>query len=107
MQFEKIKGSYKKIYKLIMGNDNPVDYEQASVLWNHWIEADCNAFNNAHIYACGSMESLLGQWQKSRYILKDLVIIAKGALTPNCNPKSITLQSSECLDRLQTESANI
>jgi len=107
MQFEKIKGLDKKISKLIMGNDNQVDYEQASVLWDHWIEVGGNAFDNAHIYGGGSMESLLGQWHKSRNNLKDLVIIAKGAHTPNCNPKSITSQLSESLDRLQTESADI
>ena len=107
MQFEKIKGLDKKISKLIMGNDNQVDYEQASVLWDHWIEVGGNAFDNAHIYGGGSMEILLGQWHKSRNNLKDLVIIAKGAHTPNCNPKSITSQLSESLDRLQTESADI
>ena len=107
MQFEKIKGLDKKISKLIMGNDNQVDYEQASVLWDHWIEVGGNAFDNAHIYGGGSMESLLGKWHKSRNILRDLVIIAIGAHAPNCNPKSITLQLSESLDRLQTESADI
>ena len=107
MQFEKIKGLDKKISKLIMGNDNQVDYEQASVLWDHWIEVGGNAFDNAHIYGGGIMESLLGYWHKSRNNLKDLIIIAKGAHSPNCNPKSITLQLSESLDRLQTQTADI
>ncbi len=107
MQYDKIEGLDKEISKLIMGNDNQVDYEQASILWDHWIEVGGNSFDNAHIYGDGSMEILLGKWHKSRNNLKDLVIIAKGAHTPNCNPKSISSQLSESLDRLQTESADI
>jgi aryl-alcohol dehydrogenase-like predicted oxidoreductase len=36
-----------------------------------------------------------------------LVIVAKGAHTPNCDPKSISSQLTESLDRLQTETADI
>ena len=69
------------------------------------IEVGGNAFDNAHIYGQGSMEKLLGDWHRKRDNLKDLVIIAKGAHTPNCDPKSITSQLTESLDRLQTETA--
>ena len=34
-------------------------------------------------------------------------MIAKGAHTPNCNPKSISTQLTESLDRLQCDSADI
>ena len=39
--------------------------------------------------------------------LKDLIIIAKGAHTPNCNPESISSQLTDSLDRLQCESSDI
>ena len=107
MQYDKITGLEKKISKLIMGNDNQNDYDTAAKLWDHWIQVGGNAFDNAHIYGGGSMEKLLGKWHKSRNNLKDLVIIAKGAHTPNCDPKSISTQLTESLDRLQCESADV
>ena len=107
MQYDNINGLEKSISKLIMGNDNQTDYDEAAKLWDHWVEVGGNAFDNAHIYGGGSMETLLGKWHKSRNNLNDLVIIAKGAHTPNCNPQSITIQLSESLDRLKCESADI
>ncbi len=107
MKYDKIKGLEKKISKLILGNDNQNDYDEASRLWDHWIEVGGNAFDNAHIYGGGSMETLLGKWHTSRNNLNDLVIIAKGAHTPNCNPKSISEQLTESLDRLNCESSDI
>ena len=107
MKYDKIIGLEKNISKLIMGNDNQTNYDEASMLWDHWVEVGGNAFDNAHVYGGGSMETLLGKWHKSRNNLKDLVIIAKGAHTPNCNPKSISTQLTESLDRLQCDSADI
>ncbi len=107
MKYDKINGLEKKISKLILGNDNQTIYDEAAKLWDHWINVGGNAIDNAHIYGGGTMESLLGKWQKSRNILDDLVIIAKGAHTPNCDPKSISTQLTESLDRLECESADI
>ena len=90
-----------------MGNDNQTDYDLASKLWDHWVEVGGNAFDNAHIYGGGSMESLLGKWHRKRGNLDELVIIAKGAHTPNCDPKSLSQQLTESLERLQIESADI
>ena len=107
MQYDSIDGLDKKISRLIMGNDNQTDFDEASKLWDHWIEVGGNAFDNAHIYGGGSMETLLGKWHRKRENLNDLVIIAKAAHTPNCNPKSLSHQLTESLDRLQTETTDI
>tara|TARA_Y100000768_G_scaffold273572_1_gene209443 strand:- start:136 stop:1101 length:966 start_codon:yes stop_codon:yes gene_type:complete len=107
MKYDKIKGLDKKISKLIIGNDNQTDYDEASKLWDHWIEVGGNAFDNAHIYGGGSMETLLGKWHRSRNNKDDLVIIAKGAHTPNCNPNSISSELTESLDRLESDFADI
>jgi len=107
MKYDKIKGLDKDISKLIMGNDNQIYFDEASKLWDHWIEVGGNAFDTAYVYGGGSQEKLLGDWHRKRNNLKDLVIIAKGAHTPNCDPESISLQLTESLDRLQTETANI
>ncbi len=107
MKYDIIKGLDKKISKLIIGNDNQTDYDEACKLWDYWIEVGGNAFDNAHIYGGGSMETLLGKWHKSRNNLNELVIIAKGAHTPDCNPKSLSSQLTESLDRLESECADI
>ena len=103
MKYDKIDGLDKKISKLIMGNDNQTYFNEASKLWDNWMEVGGNAFDTAYIYGGGSMEKLLGEWHRKRNNLNDLVIVAKGAHTPNCDPASISSQLTESLDRLQTE----
>ena len=107
MYYDKIKGLDKKISKLIMGNDNQTEFDSAAKLWDHWITVGGNAFDNAHQYGKGSMETLMGDWQEKRNIRDDVVLIAKGAHTPNCNPISIPIQLTESLDRLKTDFADI
>ena len=107
MDYDKIKGLDKKISKLIMGNDNQTEFDSAEKLWDHWISIGGNAFDNAHVYGNGSMETLIGEWQEKRKIREDIVIIAKGAHTPNCDPVSISLQLTESLSRLKTYFADI
>ena len=107
MYYDKIKGLEKKISKLIMGNDNQTEFDSAVKLWDHWISIGGNAFDNAHIYGNGSMETLIGTWQEKRKIREDIVLIAKGAHTPNCDPDSISSQLTESLDRLKTDFADI
>jgi aryl-alcohol dehydrogenase-like predicted oxidoreductase len=107
MKYDKIEGLDKEISKLIMGNDNQTYFDEAAKLWDHWMEVGGNAFDTAYIYGGGSMEKLLGQWHRKRNNLKDLVIVAKGAHTPHCDPQSISKQLTESLDRLQTETADI
>ena len=107
MKYNKIDGLEKDISKLIMGNDNQTSFDEATKLWDHWVEVGGNAFDTAYIYGGSSQEKLLGEWHRKRNNLKDLVIVAKGAHTPNCDPKSISSQLTESLDRLQTETADI
>ena len=107
MNYDKIKGLDKKISKLIMGNDNQSEFDSAAKLWDHWISIGGNAFDNAHIYGNGSMETLIGTWQEKRKIRDDIILIAKGGHTPNCDPDSISSQLTESLDRLKTDFADI
>ena len=38
MKYDKIEGIDKDISKLVMGCDNQDDINEASMLWDHWIE---------------------------------------------------------------------
>ena len=107
MKYDKIDGLDKTISKLIMGNDNQTYFDEAAKLWDYWMEVGGNAFDTAYIYGGGSMEKLLGEWHRKRNNLEELVIVAKGAHTPNCDPESISKQLTESLDRLQIETADI
>ena len=60
MKYDKIEGLDRNISKLIMGNDNQTYFDEASKLWDKWMEVGGNAFDTAHIYGGGSMEKLLG-----------------------------------------------
>ncbi len=107
MKYDKIKGLNKKISKLILGNDNQTEFDSAAKLWDHWIEVGGNAFDNAYVYGNGVMELLMGKWHTKRKIRDKLVLIAKGAHTPNCNPEGISSELTISLDRLKTDFADI
>ena len=107
MKYDTIQGLEKKISKLILGNDNQTEYDSAAELWDHWIKVGGNAFDNAHIYGGGLMEKLLGEWHTNRNNRESLVIIAKGAHTPNCNPQGVSDQLTESLERLKIDCADI
>src|SRR5262249_24941817 len=55
----------------------------------------------------GGLERDLGTWISNRGVRKDVVIVAKGAHSPNCNPVALTSQLLESLDRLHTDHADI
>ena len=107
MKYDKIDGLDRDISKLIMGNDNQTYFDEAAKLWDHWMEVGGNAFDTAYVYGGGAQEKLLGDWHRKRDNLRELVIIAKGAHTPHCDPASISSQLTESLDRLQIETADI
>ena len=107
MKYNTIEGLDKKLSKLILGNDNQTKYDNAAKVWDHWIEVGGNTFDNAFIYGDGLQEKLLGQWHNKRNNRKDIIIIIKGAHTPDCNPKSLSEQLTISLERLQIECADI
>ena len=102
MKYGQIAGVDKKVSRILMGVDNQRTIAHATVMFDDFIERGGNAFDTAHVYGGGRMERLFGQWVKTRGIRESVVIIGKGAHTPWCNPKDLTEQLIESLDRLQT-----
>jgi len=107
MKYGSVLNLPKKVSRLIMGVDNQVTMPHAAGIFDYWIESGGNAFDTAFIYAGGLNEKLLGQWIKNRGIRNDVVIIAKGAHTPHCNPKSIREQFTISLERMQIDHADL
>jgi predicted dehydrogenase/aryl-alcohol dehydrogenase-like predicted oxidoreductase len=107
MKYANVDGVEKPVSRLVMGCDNQRTIAHLSVMADDFFERGGNCFDTAYVYGGGTMEKLLGQWIKNRGIRKDVVVIAKGAHTPQCDPVSLTKQLHESLSRLQTDYADI
>jgi len=107
MKYGEIAGVGKKVSRLLMGVDNQPNIAHASIMFDDFVEQGGNAFDTAYIYGGGRLELLLGQWIRNRGIREEVVILAKGAHTPDCNPTALSRQLLESLDRLQTDYVDI
>jgi aryl-alcohol dehydrogenase-like predicted oxidoreductase len=107
MKYGQIVGVEKPVSRLVMGVDNQVSWPHASVMFDDFFERGGNCFDSAYIYGGGRCEKILGQWLKNRNIREQVVILDKGAHTPNCNPEALKRQLLESLDRLQVDYVDI
>ncbi len=103
----KLPGVARPVSQLIIGCDNKETMADGAPVWDAWLAAGGNAFDTAHIYGGGKLETALGQWIKARGIENEVIITAKGAHTPNCTPEAIGTQLTQSLDRLQISRAPI
>lgn len=115
MKYGSIAGVDKPISRLVMGVDNQLIWPQTAVMLDDYFERGGNSFDTAYTYGRGfyaqldrdGCEKMLGHWIKNRGIREQVVIIDKGAQTPYCNPKALTQQLLESLERLQTDYVDI
>jgi aryl-alcohol dehydrogenase-like predicted oxidoreductase len=107
MKYGEVAGVGKPISRLIMGCDNQRTMAHSAIMFDDFFERGGNCFDTAFVYGGGVMEKLLGQWVKNRGLRNEVVVIAKGAHTPQCDPVSLTKQLHESLSRLQTDYADI
>ncbi|MCW8130112.1 MAG: aldo/keto reductase [Planctomycetota bacterium] len=101
MKYGTVKGLGKQVSRLVMGVDNQRTFAHAAVMFDDFFEQGGNCFDTAYIYGGGHSERLLGQWIRSRNLREQVVLLDKGAHTPHCNPKALTSQLLESLDRTQ------
>lgn len=97
----------KPISRLVMGVDNQTTLEQAQRMFDDYIERGGNAFDTAHIYGQGQCEAVFGQWLRASGLHEQIVLIGKGAHTPNCNPEALKTQLEESLNRLQVNKVDL
>jgi predicted dehydrogenase/aryl-alcohol dehydrogenase-like predicted oxidoreductase len=107
MRYGQIPGIAKPVSRLVMGVDNQPNLPYATVMFDDFAERGGNCFDTAYIYGGGRLERLLGQWVRNRGMRDQIVIIAKGAHTPHCDPESLTSQLHETLDRLGTDHVDL
>jgi len=98
----RIDGLSTPLSRIVMGCDHQPDLPTASALFDQYVELGGNVFDTAHFYLDGQAERRLGKWIANRGIRDDVVVIGKGAHTPDCNPDALSRQLVESLDRQGT-----
>jgi predicted dehydrogenase len=72
-----------------------------------WFEAGGNLFDTAWVYQAGKTETHFGEWQQSRGVRDEVVLIGKGAHSPLVYPDVIATQLDQSLERLRTDYVDI
>lgn len=102
----RIEGLDKPVSRLVLGVDNQVTMPHASAIFDDYFARGGNVFDTAYVY--GEIKSsLLGQWVRSRGVRDEVVVIAKGAHTPHCNPEALVKQLNTQLEWLGLDYADI
>ena len=76
-------------------------------MFDHFYRNGGNIFDTAYIYNFGKSDKYLGEWIKTNDLSKDVMVLGKGAHTPDCEPKFIKPQLEESLDRLMLDRMDI
>ncbi len=106
MVYGEVKHLGKPMPKLVMGVDNQTSIAQADAIFSDYFARGGTAFDTAHCY--GELRSrLLGTWINGNNLRAKVVVIAKGAHTPNCFPNVIRPQLEDQLRWLNTTHADI
>jgi predicted dehydrogenase/aryl-alcohol dehydrogenase-like predicted oxidoreductase len=103
MPYGQIPGLDKPVSRLVQGFNHPFNIAHLSVRADAYFEAGGNTFDTAHGYARGDSERLLGWWIRHRNVREQVVILAKGAHTPNCSPEGFKREFAITLERFQTD----
>lgn len=107
MIYGTIPGVAKPVARMVMGVDNQRDPGAAAALFDDYIERGGNCFDTARIYVDGQAEGLLGDYLSSRGLRDRIVLIGKGAHTPNCTPEKARSQLEQSLEALRTDRVDI
>jgi predicted dehydrogenase len=102
-----IPGLEKKSSAAALGFEDFRTFSSAAILLDAFYEAGGNLFDTAYIYGSGMTEKLFGEWQRSRGVRGETMLIGKGAHSPLCRPEFIASQLDQSLERLQTDHVDI
>jgi predicted dehydrogenase/aryl-alcohol dehydrogenase-like predicted oxidoreductase len=102
-----IPGISKEVSAVALGFEDFRTFSSGAILLDAFFEKGGKIFDTAFIYAGGYTEKLFGEWQRSRGVREQAVVIGKGAHTPLVYPDVISKQLTQSLDRLQTDYVDI
>lgn len=102
-----IPGLARDISQVAIGFEDFKTFSSVSILLDAFYEKGGNAFDTAFVYGGGVTERLMGEWQASRGVREEIVIIGKGAHSPLCYPDVIAKQLDVSLDKLKTDYVDV
>lgn len=102
-----IPGLSKQASVVALGFEDFRTFASGAILLDAFYERGGRIFDTGFIYAAGYTEKLFGDWQKSRGVREETVLIGKGAHSPLCYPDVIGKQLEVSLNRLQTDYVDI
>ena len=105
MKYGRVDGIEKDLSQIVMGTLFAKDIDRAAPVFDEFVSQGGNCFDTARHY--GDAELVFGEWMRARANRDDMVVITKGAHSPNCYPEFVTSQLNESLDRLQVDSVDI
>ena len=107
LQGIKIDGFDKNFSKLALGCDNQTSDIHAFAMFDYFYGAGGRVFDTAYIYNNGMGDKYLGNWINSRNVQEEIIVLGKGAHTPDCRPECIKPQIIESLERLNLDKIDI
>ncbi|MDR6293388.1 MULTISPECIES: aldo/keto reductase [Inquilinus] len=107
MIYGTIPGVATPVARMVMGVDNQDDLTRAAPLFDDYIERGGNCFDTARVYMRGGCETLFGEYLTKSGVRDRIVLIGKGAHTPNCTPEAARSQLEQSLEALRTDRVDI
>tara|TARA_B100000700_G_scaffold116026_1_gene130590 strand:- start:1159 stop:2079 length:921 start_codon:yes stop_codon:yes gene_type:complete len=105
MNYRRIAGIEKDISQIVIGTHLLRDVDHATPIFDEFVLQGGNCFDIARHY--GDAELVFGQWLRRNGHPENLVVITKGAHSPNCYPEFVTSELLESLERLRLDSVDI
>ena len=100
-------GKSKSYSRLVLGCDNQTSELHAFTMFDYFYGAGGRIFDTAYIYNNGYGDRYLGNWINSRGVQEEVIVLGKGAHTPDCRPECIKPQIIESLERLNLDKIDI
>ena len=102
-----LPGLSKPGSRLALGCDNQTSDLHAFTMFDHFYGSGGRIFDTAFIYNHGRGDKYLGDWINARNVEEDVIVLGKGAHTPECEPQYIRPQVLQSLERLQISKLDI
>ena len=107
LQETSLNGIDKSGSRLALGCDNQTSALHAFTMFDHFYGSGGRIFDTAYIYNNGKGDEYLGDWINSRNVEDEIIVLGKGAHTPECSPEFIRPQIIESLERLNINKIDI
>ena len=107
LPISRIPGINKDLSRVVFGCDNQSDSNHAFAMFDHFFSQGGNVFDTAYIYNEGKSDLYLGSWIDTRGLREEVVVLGKGAHTPDCTPDKIRPQLDETLSRMSASYLDI